>query len=183
MVPSPVAFDTAETLSCRDPYTPRLLYFRDTEGKQHHQLPPQMSHMAQVEEERPQSFTHLEGRMLHVPSVMAQSDAKVHPAQSPLRKGGDNNSSLDEIAQSSSSLLYDCSHGLLTTSSDFQLLARGDLEDVWTKVLHSYRSNVLRQLMQAQGTLVSLAVAKGANLLFCMFLVLLGVSPDCEEKL
>jgi hypothetical protein len=168
MVPSPVAFDTSETLSCRDPYTPRLLNFRDTEGKQHHQahslqhhqLPPQMLHMAQVEEERPQSFTHSEGRMLHVPSVMAQSDAKVHPAQSPLRKGGDNNSSSDEIAQSSSSLLYDCSHGLLTTSSDFQLLARGDLEDVWTKVLHSYRSNVLRQLMQAQGTLVSLAVAK-----------------------
>jgi hypothetical protein len=139
--------------------------------------------MAQVEEERPQSFTHSEGRMLHVPSLMVQSDAKVHPAQSPLRKGGDNNSSLDEIAQSSSGLLYDCSHGLLTTSSDFQLLARGDLEDVWTKVLHSYRSNVLRQLMQAQGTLVSLAVAKGANLMFCMFLVLLGVSPDCEEKL
>ncbi|CAK9255396.1 unnamed protein product, partial [Sphagnum jensenii] len=86
--------------------------------------------------------------------------SSVDTSMSPLRKGGDNNSSSDEIAQSSSSLLYDCSHGLLTTSSDFQLLARGDLEDVWTKVLHSYRSNVLRQLMQAQGTLVSLAVSK-----------------------
>ncbi|CAK9190290.1 unnamed protein product [Sphagnum troendelagicum] len=86
--------------------------------------------------------------------------SSVDTSMSPLRKGGDNNSSSDEITQSSSSLLYDRSHGLLTTSSDFQLLARGDLEDVWTKVLHSYRSNVLRQLMQAQGTLVSLAVAK-----------------------
>ncbi|CAK9214687.1 unnamed protein product [Sphagnum troendelagicum] len=94
----------------------------------------------------------------YVPSSVdtTQSEAKVHPAHSPLLKA--RNSSSEEVLQSSSNLLYD-GHQVLAKSCDFHLLGHGELKDVWTKVLHSYRSDVLRQLMQAEGSLVSLSVA------------------------
>jgi hypothetical protein len=163
MAPSPIAFETLETVIPREPYTPRLPNFRDIEVHRHQahyrhpQLQPQMSHMAyyQNEEERLQSLTPSEGRRC-VQSVIAQSEAKVHPAHSPLLKA--RNSSSEEVLQSSSNLLYD-GHQVLAKSCDFHLLGHGELKDVWTKVLHSYRSDVLRQLMQAEGSLVSLSVA------------------------
>ncbi|KAH8969529.1 hypothetical protein BDL97_02G038500 [Sphagnum fallax] len=163
MAPSPIAFETLETGIPREPYTPRLPNFRDIEVHRHQahyrhpQLQPQMSHMAyyQNEEERLQSLTPSEGRRC-VQSVIAQSEAKVHPAHSPLLKA--RNSSSEEVLQSSSNLLYD-GHQVLAKSCDFHLLGHGELKDVWTKVLHSYRSDVLRQRMQAEGSLVSLSVA------------------------
>ncbi|CAM6067633.1 unnamed protein product [Sphagnum tenellum] len=163
MAPSPIAFETLETVIPREPYTPRLANFRDIEVHRHQahyrhpQLQPQMSHMAyyQNEEERLQSLTPSEGRRC-VQSVIAQSEAKVHPAHSPLLKA--RNSSSEEVLQSSSNLLYD-GHQVLAKSCDFHLLGHGELKDLWTKVLHSYRSDVLRQLMQAEGSLVSLSVA------------------------
>jgi DNA polymerase III gamma/tau subunit len=183
MAPSPIAFETLETVIPREPYTPRLPNFRDIEVHRHQahyrhpQLQPQMSHMAyyQNEEERLQSLTPSEGRRC-VQSVIAQSEAKVHPAHSPLLKA--RNSSSEEVLQSSSNLLYD-GHQVLAKSCDFHLLGHGELKDVWTKVLHSYRSDVLRQLMQAEGSLVSLSVANG---MFCTFLLLLICSGQIVKR-
>jgi hypothetical protein len=129
----------------------------------------------QNEEERLQSLTPSEGRRC-VQSVIAQSEAKVHPAHSPLLKA--RNSSSEEVLQSSSNLLYD-GHQVLAKSCDFHLLGHGELKDVWTKVLHSYRSDVLRQLMQAEGSLVSLSVANG---MFCTFLLLLICSGQIVKR-
>ncbi|CAM6075487.1 unnamed protein product [Sphagnum tenellum] len=47
-----------------------------------------------------------------------------------------------------------------------QSLHQVELEDVWVKVLHGCRSNVLRQLLQAHGTLISLCIAKVSHVEF-----------------
>jgi hypothetical protein len=49
----------------------------------------------------------------------------------------------------------------IAESQDFQVLACKELENLWMKVLQGCRSNVLRQLLQAHGTLISLCIAKG----------------------
>lgn len=59
----------------------------------------------------------------------------------------------------SSLVLFDPARAI--GNRDFRVLPRRDMEDVWDKVLEGCRSNVLRQLLSTQGTLMALAVARG----------------------
>jgi hypothetical protein len=99
---------------------------------------------------------HSEGKKRLLPSVH-QSEAKVYPAGSPTDKS--QKSPLVATTQTCPTVIF---YGTqIAESHDFQVLACKELENLWIKVLQGCRSNVLRQLFQAHGTLISLCIAKG----------------------
>jgi hypothetical protein len=49
----------------------------------------------------------------------------------------------------------------LSESCEFQVLASKEMQEVWMKVVQQCHSNLLKQLLQAHGSLVSLCIAKG----------------------
>ena len=63
------------------------------------------------------------------------------------------------LPRSRSLVLFDPAR--ISGTRDFRVLSRRDLEDIWGKVLEGCRSNVLRQLLSSQGTLMALFVARG----------------------
>ncbi|CAM6082787.1 unnamed protein product [Calypogeia fissa] len=95
--------------------------------------------------------------------VSSYAEAKVHPAESPVtNKFGspeDRLSGRPSNAKSDTPLLP----GNVDSPNqrDFTVMSHRKLEEVWQRVLHGSRSNVLRQLLQGQGKLLSLLVADG----------------------
>jgi DNA polymerase III gamma/tau subunit len=175
MTPSPIAFDTFEKITAAEAYTPRIQtsgdWILDTQKSQSlHQvvLTPKLPPTAIVEEKKERAVqqqplcattttSHSEGKK-KLPSGGKQSEAKVHPAESPMEKAG-KSPLVATTSQLGSIVLFD--GGRVAESRNFQVLGCQELEDVWVKVLHGCRSNVLRQLLQAHGTLISLCIAKG----------------------
>ncbi|CAM6022450.1 unnamed protein product [Sphagnum balticum] len=174
MTPSPIAFDTFEKITAAEAYTPRIQtsgdWILDTQKSQSlHQvvLTPKLPPTAIVEEKKERAAqqqplcattttSHSEGKK-KLPSGGKQSEAKVHPAESPMEKAG-KSPLVATTSQLGSIVLFD--GGRVAESRNFQVLGCQELEDVWVKVLHGCRSNVLRQLLQVHGTLISLCIAK-----------------------
>ncbi|CAK9229122.1 unnamed protein product [Sphagnum troendelagicum] len=180
MTPSPIAFDTFERITAAEAYTPRIQtsgdWILDTQKSQSlHQvvLTPKLPPTAIVEEKKERAAqqqplcattttSHSEGKK-KLPSGGKQSEAKVHPAESPMEKAG-KSPLVATTSQLGSIVLFD--GGRVAESRNFQVLGCQELEDVWVKVLHGCRSNVLRQLLQAHGTLISLCIAKVSHVEF-----------------
>lgn len=168
MAPSPIAFDTFEKITTGDPDTPRLPPSGDTTADQHKlaqsapkEVAPKFPRVAYSEKdkEKVQSSlnAYLEGRKRGLPCGNQQDEGNyVHPTRSPLALGP-----AARTTHPYSLVPFDPSHFVGTR--DFRVLARRDLEDVWLKVLDGCRSNVLRELLHSNGTLMSLFVAQGTS--------------------
>lgn len=90
-------------------------------------------------------------------------EAKVHPAESPLATGvstspGERRSGRPSNARSDEPLLPGCIDDL--TQKDYTVMSQRKLDEVWQRVIQGCRSNVLKQLLQAQGKLLSLLLAE-----------------------
>lgn len=192
MAPSPIAFDTLEKVATGEPDTPRLPHpppgdsrrlaasrkagqhisspNNNKKDKAHHKV-PRVIHNTRTEKQKSQapagnsSSNDVDGRRTRgVPHVTNQLQAKVHPstAESPsniLIDAADDDGS--ELPPSRSLVLFDPAR--ISGTRDFRVLSRRDLEDIWGKVLEGCRSNVLRQLLSSQGTLMALFVARGTH--------------------
>lgn len=93
------------------------------------------------------------------------AEAKVHPAESPVTNQfgspEDRLSGRPSNAKSDTPLLPGKLDGL--NQRDFTVMSHRKLEEVWQRVLHGSRSNVLRQLLQGQGKLLSLLLSDGKS--------------------
>ncbi|KAG6552912.1 hypothetical protein Mapa_005568 [Marchantia paleacea] len=90
-------------------------------------------------------------------------EAKVHPSESPLITGVstspvDRRSGRPSNARSDEPLLPGSIDDL--TQKDYTVMSQRKLEEVWQRVLQGSRSNVLKQLLQSQGKLLSLLLAE-----------------------
>ncbi|KAL2651796.1 hypothetical protein R1flu_019924 [Riccia fluitans] len=90
-------------------------------------------------------------------------EAKVHPADSPLVTGvstspGDRRSGRPSNARSDEPLLPGSIDDL--AQKDYTVMSQRKLEDVWQRVIQGSRSNVLKQLLQGHGKLLSLLLAE-----------------------
>ena len=189
MAPSPIAFDTLEKVATGEPDTPRLPHpppgdprraassrkasqpnsspNNNNKDKAHHKV-PRVIHNTRTEKQKSQapagnsSSNTVEGRRTRgVPHVANQLQAKVHPSttESPSNIIIDDDDDGSGLPRSRSLVLFDPAR--ISGTRDFRVLSRRDLEDIWGKVLEGCRSNVLRQLLSSQGTLMALFVARG----------------------
>ncbi|KAG0566776.1 hypothetical protein KC19_7G086700 [Ceratodon purpureus] len=152
MAPSPIAFDTFERVPTGEPCTPRLPSHQpagDSKSarKRSQNSPSDISSGFQ----RP-GQGHRDKEKSASPAEQA---ARVHPsATEPALDHADDRGH----RPTSSLVLFDPSRAV--GNRDFRVLPRRDMEDIWDKVLDGCRSNVLRQLLSTQGTLMALAVAR-----------------------
>lgn len=188
MAPSPIAFDTLEKVATGEPDTPRLPHpppgdprrrkagqqisspNNSNKDKAHHKV-PRVIHNTRTEKQKLQapagnsSSNNVEGRRTRgVPHVANQLQAKVHPSttESPSNIiDDDDDDDGSGLPPSRSLVLFDPAR--ISGTRDFRVLSRRDLEDIWGKVLEGCRSNVLRQLLSSQGTLMALFVARGMH--------------------
>ncbi len=166
MSPSPIAFDTLEKITDAEAYTPKIRVsgnqILDHQNPKIHMwcLHPNCQLLLSLKKRKRQSpklASIIQRARKGWPSVQ-QSEAKVYPAAgSPTDKS--QKSPLVATTQTFPTVLFDGTQ--IAESHDFQVLACKELENLWMKVLQGRQSNVLRQLLQAHGTLISLCIAKG----------------------
>lgn len=166
MAPSPIAFDTFERVPPGEPCTPRLPppqpASESRSSRKHSQQVPndvssalsQPVHGHRDKDKAPVSASPT-GKPKGPPTGN-QLQSKVHHAatESAMDQADDTS-----LRSASSLVLFDPSQAV--GSRDFRMLTRRDMEDIWGKVLDGCRSNVLRQLLSSQGTLMALSVARG----------------------
>ena len=147
MAPSPIAFDTFERVPAGEPCTPRL-------------PPPQPASESKSARKHSRKSPNQGPRDKDKTPVTASSAgqaSRVHP--SATEPAVDQADDRGHHRLTSSLVLFDPSRAV--GNRDFRVLPRRDMEDIWGKVLDGCRSNVLRQLLSSQGTLMALAVARG----------------------
>lgn len=156
MAPSPIAFDTFERVPTGEPCTPRLpppqTAGETKSARKHSQNSP-----SDISSGFPRPGQgHRDKEKTPVTASPAGQAAKAHPsATEPAVDQADDRGH----RPTSSLVLFDPSRAV--GNRDFRVLPRRDMEDIWGKVLDGCRSNVLRQLLSTQGTLMALAVARG----------------------
>lgn len=154
MAPSPIAFDTFERVPSGEPCTPRLpppqpAGTESKSARKHSQSSP-----SDISSGFPRPGQgHRDKDKTH---VVASPAAKVHP---PATESASDQADGRSRRPTSSLVLFDPARAV--GNRDFRVLPRRDMEDIWGKVLDGCRSNVLRQLLSSQGTLMALAVARG----------------------
>ncbi len=173
MTLSPIAFNTLEKMTAAEVYTPRIQISADKihvdkvqKAQSSHAVltPKSLSTTAMVvehlkEEERAiqPCISHSEGGKTKLPSLGNHLEATVYPAESPVEKAG----------ESTTLVVTASSDGVeLSESCEFQVLASKEMQEVWMKVIQQCRSNLLKQLLQAHGSLVSLCIAKSELLYY-----------------
>jgi hypothetical protein len=143
MAASPIAFDTFERVPTGEPCTPRL------------PPPPPPGESKSARKHSQSSPSNVSSR----PRDKDKTPVTVHPSATtePALDHGDHDGG---HRPTGSLVLFDPSRAV--GNRDFRVLPRRDMEDVWSKVLGGCRSNVLRQLLSSQGTLMALAVSRGS---------------------
>jgi DNA polymerase III gamma/tau subunit len=166
MSPSPIAFDTPEKITAAEAYTPKIRVsgnqILDHQNPKIHMwcLHPNCQLLLSSKERKRQSpklASIIQRARKGCCLQSTNQKPKCNPAGSPTDKS--QKSPLVATTRTCPTVIFDGTQ--IAESHDFQVLACKELENLWIKVLQGCWSNVLRQLFQAHGTLISLCIAKG----------------------